>query len=135
MPSSTTIIYIPTYSSDTESADVKATSTATTATTAAVSELDANAPVTNETTNNGGNNKKSKRLPSFSAIFKRMNERDTSSKRKNYEQDVNNEGEGLTPATTTAPNEQQLSNDGSTNLNTDGNDNQPKVRLLFNSFF
>ncbi|XP_065358765.1 fasciclin-3 isoform X2 [Calliphora vicina] len=124
--------------SDTESADVKATSTATTATTAAVSELDANAPVNNESgssnsSTNNGSNKKSKRLPSFAAIFKRMNEKDTSNKRKNYEQDVNNEGEGLTPtntttavATATTEANEQLATDGSTNINTDGNDNQPK---------
>ncbi|XP_065358766.1 fasciclin-3 isoform X3 [Calliphora vicina] len=127
--------------SDTESADVKATSTATTATTAAVSELDANAPVNNESgssnsSTNNGSNKKSKRLPSFAAIFKRMNEKDTSNKRKNYEQDVNNEGEGLTPtntttavATATTEANEQLATDGSTNINTDGNDNQPKVLI------
>ncbi|KAI8125918.1 hypothetical protein CVS40_4149 [Lucilia cuprina] len=120
-------------SSDTESADVKATSTATTATTAAVSELDANAPVNNESATNNADNKKSKRLPSFAAIFKRMNERDTSNKRKNYEQEVNNEGEGLTPTnTTTAAGtiteaNEQLATDGNTNINTDGNDNQPKL--------
>ncbi|XP_037805866.1 fasciclin-3 isoform X2 [Lucilia sericata] len=124
-------VKMSTNETDTESADVKATSTATTATTAAVSELDANAPVNNESaTTNNADNKKSKRLPSFAAIFKRMNERDTSNKRKNYEQEVNNEGEGLTPTNTTtaAATEanEQLATDGSTNINTDGNDNQPK---------
>lgn len=97
--------------------------------------MDANAPVNNEsgsTSANNGGNKKSKRLSSFAAIFKRMNERDTTNKQKNNERDVNNEGEGLTP--TTGANE-QLATDGSTNINTDGNDNQQKVRLLFKFFF
>lgn len=87
--------------------------------------------MTNEnTSSSGSSNKKSKRLPSFSAIFKRINERDTSNKRKNNEQDVNNEGEGLTPMATEA--NEQLATEGCTNINTDGNDNQPKVRK--NSF-
>ncbi|XP_073825271.1 fasciclin 3 isoform X2 [Musca autumnalis] len=107
--------------SDTESADVKATSTATTATTAAASEVDQNAPV-----NVDSCNKKSKRLPSFAAIFKRMNERDASTKyRKNNETETgNNDNEDAAVAGVAgigAANE-QLSPDGAT----DGNDNQPK---------
>ncbi|XP_061389984.1 fasciclin-3 [Musca vetustissima] len=105
--------------SDTESADVKATSTATTATTAAASEVDQNAPVTGDSCN-----KKSKRLPSFAAIFKRMNERDASTKyRKNNETETGNNENGSTAdvAGTGTANE-QLSPDGAT----DGNDNQPK---------
>lgn len=115
-------------SSDTESADVKATSTATTATTAAASEVDENVPV------NAADscNKKSKRLPSFAAIFKRMNERDASAKRKNTEPDMgNNDNNEAATATATAGTgagsgvraNEQLSPD----VATDGNDNQPKV--------
>ncbi|XP_075152841.1 fasciclin 3 isoform X3 [Haematobia irritans] len=113
-------VKMTTTETDTESADVKATSTAT-ATTAAASEVNANGQMNAD----GCNNKKSKRLPSFSAIFKRMNERDASSKRKNIEPDTSNNGNevGTTPTTAAgASTNEQLSTDGVT----DGNDNQPK---------
>ncbi|XP_059222079.1 fasciclin-3 isoform X3 [Stomoxys calcitrans] len=116
-------VKMTTNETDTESAEVKATSTAT-ATTAAASEVDANGQM-----NADSCNKKSKRLPSFSAIFKRMNERDVSAKRKNNEADTSNNGNEVGPTPTPAVattagsgTNEQLSPDGAT----DGNDNQPK---------
>ncbi|XP_020800775.1 fasciclin-3 isoform X2 [Drosophila serrata] len=119
--------------SDTESADIKATSTATATTTmggVGVSgeegeeeEEEDNEPV-NEQENSPESQqqqqqqqqKKTKRLPAFAvAILKRFNEKDT---RKNKEKDNNQESASIVESNTT----EQEGN----NAVMDGNDNEPK---------
>uniref|UniRef100_A0A1B0AS93 Uncharacterized protein n=1 Tax=Glossina palpalis gambiensis TaxID=67801 RepID=A0A1B0AS93_9MUSC len=121
-----------TYSSDTESADVRATSTAT-ATTAAVSEVGtvpaAPAHAHNDNTssyNNFGRKfEAAKRLPhAFTALFKRLHERDSSSEKRKDTELMVNETDGVTAVTDRV--QQQQTSGPNNGANANGNDNQSK---------
>ncbi|KAL9924834.1 fasciclin-3 isoform X2 [Glossina fuscipes] len=118
--------------SDTESADVRATSTAT-ATTAAVSEV-GTVPATpahahNDNTssyNNFGRKfEAAKRLPhAFTALFKRLHERDSSSEKRKDTELMVNETDGVTAVTDRV--QQQQTSGPNNGANANGNDNQSK---------
>ncbi|KAL9929133.1 fasciclin 3 isoform 2-T2 [Glossina fuscipes fuscipes] len=118
--------------SDTESADVRATSTAT-ATTAAVSEVGtvpaAPAHAHNDNTssyNNFGRKfEAAKRLPhAFTALFKRLHERDSSSEKRKDTELMVNETDGVTAVTDRV--QQQQTSGPNNGANANGNDNQSK---------
>ncbi|XP_017021735.1 fasciclin-3 isoform X2 [Drosophila kikkawai] len=114
--------------SDTESADIKATSTATATTTMGVVGVSGGEEEEDDTVNEQENSpesqqqqqqqqqKKAKRLPAFAvAILKRFNEKDT---RKNKDKDNNQESANIVEGNTA----EQEGN----NAIMDGNDNEPK---------
>ncbi|XP_030080239.1 fasciclin-3 isoform X2 [Drosophila hydei] len=112
--------------SDTESADIKATSTstATATTTATTTGAGAGAGVESEDVGNNGSDqeapagKKAKRLPAFAvAILKRFNEKDAK----------DNNGETLTTAAGANDNDNNTTTAAAATATTiDGNDNEPK---------
>ncbi|XP_033150090.1 fasciclin-3 isoform X3 [Drosophila busckii] len=117
--------------SDTESADIKATSTstatATTTATAAGAATGATALVMPEDELNNGNGeqellsgKKAKRLPAFAAaLLKRFNERDGRKSKDNNTQQQQTEAAAM-------PNEQDNNAAAAATTTIDGNDNEPK---------
>ncbi|KAL9924835.1 fasciclin-3 isoform X3 [Glossina fuscipes] len=125
-------VKMSTNETDTESADVRATSTAT-ATTAAVSEV-GTVPATpahahNDNTssyNNFGRKfEAAKRLPhAFTALFKRLHERDSSSEKRKDTELMVNETDGVTAVTDRV--QQQQTSGPNNGANANGNDNQSK---------